>query len=71
MGHLEDNGLTYFKHLKYSLNYASTSAKACVCFIIHAFLPDAFVTKGSETISKLNDNIKTTNIVLHNNNNNN
>jgi hypothetical protein len=65
MGHLQDNGLSYFKHLKYSLSYAFISFKATFYFTIHAFCPDVYTTSGSETVDTLNQNIKTTNLVLH------
>lgn len=66
MGHLKDNGLSYCSHLKYSLTYALVSLKATFYFTIHAFCPNVFTTSGSETITTLDENIKTTNLVLHN-----
>ncbi len=51
--HLKQNKITYLKHMKCALGYAKESGKAMVYFSIHAFLPDVWVTKGSEKLRNI------------------
>ena len=52
--HLKENNISYFGHMKRSSGFAYQSFKAFLVFLIHAFLPFAFVDDGSKTIKKLN-----------------
>ena len=55
--HLEFAKQTYFEHMKDSLYYFGVSLKSSFFFLVHAFIPDLFLTNGSENISHLNDTI--------------
>ena len=55
--HLKENNITYLKHMKCALGYAKESGKAMIYFSVHAFLPDVWVTKGSEKLRKITWNI--------------
>jgi hypothetical protein len=52
--HLEENNITYFSHMYYSLYYSKESLKATIYFFVHAFIPDIFEYNGSITIKNLN-----------------
>lgn len=56
--HLKDIDMSYFKHMKCALAYAKESGKAMVYFFVHAFFPNFWVTRGSETLESINNNIK-------------
>ena len=56
--HLKEINMTYFQHMKCALGYAKESGKAMIYFFIHAFLPDVWVTKGSDNLNKLLEKIK-------------
>jgi len=53
--HLKDLDMTYFKHMKYALGYTKESGKAMIYFFVHAFLPNFWVTKGSDKLQEIND----------------
>ena len=50
--HLKEIDMDYFQHMKCALGYAKESGKAVVYFSVHAFLPDVWVTKGSQQLRK-------------------
>ena len=50
--HLKENNMSYLNHMKCALAYAKESGKAMIYFSVHAFLPDVWVTKGSEQLRK-------------------
>jgi hypothetical protein len=56
--HLKDIEMSYFQHMKCALGYAKESGKAMIYFFIHAFLPDVWVTKGSNHLNKLLEKIR-------------
>ena len=55
--HLKEINMSYFQHMKCALGYAKESGKAMIYFSVHAFLPDVCVTKGSEKLKNLLENI--------------
>jgi len=61
--HLKEINMSYLQHMKCALGYAKESGKAMVYFSIHAFLPDVWVTKGSEKLKNLLENIQTKSII--------
>ena len=61
--HLKEINMSYFQHMKCALGYAKESGKAMVYFSVHAFLPDVWVTKGSEKLKNLLENIHTKSII--------
>jgi len=56
--HLRDIDMTYFQHMKCALGYTIESGKAMVYFFVHAFFPNFWVTKGSDQLKKINNNIE-------------
>ena len=50
--HLKEINMSYCQHVKCALNYAKESGKAMVFFSVHAFLPDVWVSKGSEQLRR-------------------
>ena len=60
--HLKEINMSYFQHMKCALGYAKKSGKITVYFLIHAFLPDVWVTKGSNHLKKLLENIHSRNL---------
>lgn len=56
--HLKENNMSYFQHMKCALVYAKESGKAMIYFSVHAFLPDFWVTKGSDQLKKILNKIK-------------
>ena len=51
--HPQSRGLTYPKHLFGALKYSAYSSMATIIFLIHAFFPFLFPTKGSHLIKSL------------------
>ena len=56
--HLKEIKMSYFQHMKCALGYAKESGKAMIYFFIHAFLPDLWITKGSDQLKKTLNKIK-------------
>ena len=56
--HLKEINMSYFQHMKCALGYAKESGKAMIYFFIHAFLPDLWITKGSDQLKKTLNKIK-------------
>ena len=56
--HLKDIDMSYFKHMKCALAYAKESGKAMVYFFVHAFFPNLWLTKGSDKLKEINNNIE-------------
>ena len=56
--HLKEINMSYFQHMKCALGYAKESGKAMVYFFVHAFFPNFWVTRGSETLESISNNIK-------------
>jgi len=56
--HLEETGYTYTRHFNVSIRWAFRMSKLALCAIIHAFLPDIFTTKVSESILDYAEEIK-------------
>ena len=50
--HLQDVNETYFEHFKFAMGMALRLLWGGTCIAIHAVLPFAFVSNGSETIKK-------------------
>ena len=51
--------MTYFTHMKLSLYLSYLLAKGSAKAIIHAFLPDTFITSTSDLTAKVQDILKT------------
>ena len=51
--------MTYLKHMKLSLYLSYLLAKGSAKAIIHAFLPDTFITSTSDLTAKVQDILKT------------
>jgi len=51
--------MTYIKHLKLSLYLSYLLAKGSAKAIVHAFLPDTFITSTSDLTEKVQDILKT------------
>ena len=50
--------MTYFKHMKLSLYFSYLLAKGSIKAIVHAFLPDTFITSTSDLTAKIQDILK-------------
>ena len=50
--------MTYFTHFKFSMYLSYEFAKASIGAIIHAFHPDILVTHSSDTIARLQSEMK-------------
>ena len=50
--------MTYFTHMKYSLYLSYSFMKASLCAFFHAIYPDSFITHSSDTLYRLNKEIK-------------
>lgn len=46
-------GESYFEHMKFALTFAGTLLVACICAIIHAFIPPLFETTASKMVARL------------------
>ena len=56
--HLKEHNINYVGHLKRSLGYSCKSLIAAIYFLIHAFVPFAFVKHGSTKIKELHEEVK-------------
>ena len=56
--HPSEVGMTYFKHMMFSLSLAGKFGSACILAIAHALYPDAFVTSSSDAVKEIADKIK-------------
>lgn len=56
--HLKEINMSYFQHMKCALDYAKGSGKVMVYFFVHAFFPNLWVTKGSDKLKEINNNIE-------------
>lgn len=55
--HLAFANQTYFEHFYDAIKYAYISFSGSFYFFCHAFWPDIYVTKGSDTIHRLSETI--------------
>ena len=53
--HLEEEGLSYFAHMRRAITISWLLGKAAVLCGIHAFVPNLFCKSATETIEKLNE----------------
>ena len=53
----ENKNKTYWENNKESLKYSFKAFKASIYFLIHAFIPNKFKTKGSREVSKIHNEI--------------
>lgn len=67
--HLQDVNMTYFQHMGYALSYSFISFAISIIFIIHALIPDLFISTGSDGIEILHDHFKEIKLNHKNNNN--
>jgi len=55
--HLKDSNMDYLEHMLASLNYSFILFLSCIKSLIHAFIPDLFVTSTSECIIEINNKL--------------
>lgn len=55
--HLKEINETYLEHMFYALKYGFKMIFAGIACIIHALLPDIFVTTASQTIESIKNEI--------------
>jgi hypothetical protein len=55
--HLEEMNMDYFEHMIISLSYAFILFLSCIKALIHAFIPDIYVTSTSECIVEINNEL--------------
>ena len=53
--HLDDVGETYFEHLTHAAGFAVAMLGGGIACLLHALLPFAFETTGSDCIRRLHD----------------
>ena len=53
--HLDEVNMSYIDHLKFSLGLSKIFLESSVKAIIHALLPDIFITSSTDSIKLLND----------------
>jgi hypothetical protein len=51
--------MTYFEHCRFSLKMSCYFARGCLLAIVHAFLPDRFVTSTSDTVKTVSQALET------------
>lgn len=56
--HPQNVCLTYFEHLKFSMELSYIFTKAAACAIIHGIYPDILVTHSSDTINIIKEKMK-------------
>lgn len=47
--------MNYYKHLKVSLNYSRIFFIATIKSLVHAFIPNLFITSTTNTINKISN----------------
>lgn len=50
--------MTYLEHLKFSLYLSKKFAIASICAFIHGLFPDVLVTHSTDTLHKLQEDMK-------------
>ena len=50
--------MTYMQHCKFSLKLGYIFGKASTQAIVHAFLPDTFITSSTDTVKLVSDKLK-------------
>jgi len=56
--HLKDVDMTYWEHLRFSLSLSKIFLKASFKAIIHALLPDVYITSSTDNIKLLQNKMK-------------
>ena len=56
--HLKDIDMTYGKHLLFSLSLSKIFLESSIKAIIHAFLPDVYITSSTDNIKLLQNKMK-------------
>ena len=56
--HLKDVDMTYGQHLLFSLSLSKIFLESSVKAIIHAFLPDVYITSSTDNIKLLQNKMK-------------
>lgn len=51
--HLQQVNVTYWTHMKFSLGLARTFAGASWKAVVHAILPDVYITSSTDTVETL------------------
>ena len=50
--------MSYFEHLKFSLYVAFIFANGSVKAMVHAFIPDVFITSTTDSVNEINMRLK-------------
>lgn len=50
--------MTYFEHCQFSLHLGFLFAQASFKAVVHAFLPDWYITSTTDTVNLINDKLK-------------
>ena len=53
MTHLEDVNMSYFEHMKFSASLSKLFVEGAVKALIHAFLPETFITSSTDISKQL------------------
>jgi len=56
--HLKDVDMTYGEHLQFSFSLSKIFLESSVKAIIHAFLPDVYITSSTDNIKLLQNKMK-------------
>ena len=56
--HLKDVDMTYWEHLRFSLSLSKIFLEASFKAIIHALLPDVYVTSSTDNVKLLQSKMK-------------
>ena len=56
--HLKDVDMTYWEHLQFSLSLSKIFLEASFKAIVHAFLPDVYITSSTDNIKLLQNKMK-------------
>ena len=57
MGHLNDMGMTYFRHMRHAIYISTLLLAAAACCAIHSVVPFVFEKTASTIITHLSDNV--------------
>ena len=58
MTHLQDVNMTYFEHMKFSASLSTLFAEGAIKALIHAFLPETFITSSTDISKQLREKLQ-------------
>lgn len=65
IGHLKENNMGYWEHLKFASAHGFSCIKAGVLLLIHSIIPALFAKTGANLTNKLNKVFTQQNDLLH------